>query len=382
MTLCERFNVNKKTIFKLVLLISFLFCAYLVIVNNSFTSCLEPRYIDSLRHQRFAFEFFNSGFEIFSTPLKDLAEIGNPAYYTGWKEFPEFYPLGAVLFFMPFGFLAFNGIMDPIIINKSILIIFLIFAHLDVYLFITKINDEGEEKGIAFLISLLFYLFIILWSLNGQYEAIPLLFILLGIQYIKENKNLLGIFFYALALTFKYQALILLPIFSIPILKIFIKERWTILSNIRNAFNKKIFLLSCSIFIFILLDLYTFSLSYPFFSNIPIENIISVYALTPFSLNHSTLGFFGILFITILSAFYLFYIKDNTMGLTVIWCFLALILSRQFQMWYILWIFPIIILTKSSKSFRITAIWLIGLLYLLGWIPNYFYIYDLIRVYI
>lgn len=119
----------------LVLLCSVVFVTLGVIGNQAFSATAEPRYVDHLRHQRYAWEFIDSRFDIvrvYRTPMKDLPR---PVTWDGhiWIDSSYAYPLGALLFFAPFAFDSYN--FQPIapLVSKSPVLLLLLKAHLDTY---------------------------------------------------------------------------------------------------------------------------------------------------------------------------------------------------------------------------------------------------------
>lgn len=268
-------TLSLKTVFILFLLVSLVFTSYLVLANNAFTSSLEPQYFDHLRHQRFAFEFLREGMSIFSTPMKELVPIGNPAYY-GWNEIPEFYPMGIVIFFIPFSILAFNSIIDSIIVNKLTITIFLLFAHLAIYFYTTTLFNQSydkmrqEERGVTIILTVIFYIYLIFWSLNGQYEAIPVFFVILSLIQLKKKNCGQSVFWYVIAIFFKYQAIFLLPIYLFVAYRM-ISTSENVMLKFKNISNRSKLLIGVTIGIS-LINVYTFLKSLPYLSHIPIQN--------------------------------------------------------------------------------------------------------------
>lgn len=349
----------------LMLAISLTFASFLVVINPSFTSTLQPTYFDHLRHQRFAFEFLSTGFSIFNTKMKNLSMIGNKEYY-GWLEMPEPYPVGIVLLSIPFAIMAFNGIISPVLLNKVVLLSYLIFAYVDIFLFARYLfTEKTKDLGIKLIILLLFGTWLIFWSLNGQYEAIPILFILLAYRYYSKNDNIKSILFFLFAITFKYQALILSPLFIMPAMEIF---KRSISTN-----EQKLHILSIGILVII--DIYTFYLSLPFFSSI---NSNPMFYKDIFRSNQSLLQFILFLVTAIVTFIYLYYNNDIVVAISILFIFISFSSISLLQMWYIIWVFPPILFIKNENNGSAVALWMIAFIYILGWIPNYKYIFDVI----
>ena len=375
-------TLSLKTVFILFLLVSLIFTSYLVLANNAFTSSLEPQYFDHLRHQRFAFEFLSEGMSIFSTPMKELVPIGNPAYY-GWSEIPEFYPMGIVIFFIPFSILAFNSIIDPTIINKLTIIIFLLFAHLAIYLYTSTLFNQSydktrqEEHGVTIILIVIFYIYLIIWSLNGQYEAIPVFFVILSLIQLKKKNCGQSVFWYVIAIFFKYQAIFLLPIYLFVAYRL-IGTSEDIILKIKNSSKMSKLLIGVTIGISFI-NVYTFLKSLPSLSHIPIENPFYILSINlAHILSTDQTMFILLALITTLFAVLNFISKDFTFGALVCWLFATIVFSKQFQMWYMFWFFlPLIICTTSTRRLYY-SLWLVGVIYCMSWIPNLNYLISLI----
>ncbi len=352
---------------KIFLVVSLVFTSYLVIVNPTFSSTLEPRYFDHLRHQRFAFEFLYIGFAIFNTEMGHLSEIGDPKYY-GWSDISEPYPIGIVLFSLPFAFAAFKGIINPILINKMILLLYMVFAYVDIFLFARHLFVEKVyDFGIKLIVLLLFGTWVIFWSLNGQYDAIPILFILLAYEYYLKNNNLKCISFFIFAITFKYQALILSPLFIRPFI------------DIVKGFN--ILFVRTQLHVLILtgmltlINIYTFYLSFPFISRV---NQNPIYYKDIFVSNQTLLQFILLSVLTMIVFVDLYRKNEIPVTINILFVFISFSFISLLQMWYIIWIFPLILFLNNKNNGFIVALWIIGFIYILGWIPNYRYISELI----
>ena len=352
---------------KILLVISLVFTSYLVIVNPTFSSTLEPRYFDHLRHQRFSFEFLYIGFAIFNTEMGHLSEIGDPKYY-GWPDISEPYPIGIVIFSLPFAFAAFKGIINPILINKMIILLYLVFAYVDIFLFARHLFVEKVyDFGIKLIVLLLFGTWVIFWSLNGQYDAIPILFILLTYEYYLKNNNLKCISFFIFAITFKYQALILSPLFIRPFI------------DIVKGFNVLFVRAHVRILILTgmltLINIYTFYLSFPFIS---LVNQNPMYYKDIFVSNQTLLQFILLLVLTMIVFVDLYRKNEIPVTINILFVFISFSFISLLQMWYIIWIFPLILFLNNKNNGFIVALWIIGFIYILGWIPNYRYIFELI----
>ena len=90
----------------LFLSLSFLFCIIILLWHHYPTGSLGfPQYNDHMRHLRYGYEFLSRGIHIYDTLMFEFSHIGNEFMYE-WPNIIYLYPLGCVLFFLPFFFLS------------------------------------------------------------------------------------------------------------------------------------------------------------------------------------------------------------------------------------------------------------------------------------
>lgn len=168
-----------------------------------------PKYNDHLRHMRFAYEFLDRGVHIYDTLLSDYAQFGTPYAYE-WPNIVYLYPLGCVLFFLPFGVLAFSGLVSFAKMANLLVFIFLLVAHINTYLLYHFLFRGKAEKFLRAIFIGLFYIMSTWWAFHGQYEAIVALPLLLSLFCrTDQNKFLLLITSFFL----KLQAIFFWPVF-------------------------------------------------------------------------------------------------------------------------------------------------------------------------
>ena len=352
-------NFNKLKTFRYFMIISLLFW-FLIILFPSFSILgLERWYTDHLRHSYTSFLFTKYGFSVFNTPLGKLADVDDSHFkYVTWPEMPHLYPLGSILIFLPFGALLQLG-FSSYYVFKAEIILFVIFGHLCVYLFGKRLLQKRSVHIVVKLIMLYsFYYLVILYSLNGMFDSLPLIFSVLAmINFIEERKEAC-LFLGFLGFFFKYQVgMFLLPLMLVSFILI-CKEKGAT-SIFRDMRLNVTFVLAVII-------ASTLFVSLPYIILLRKDLVMnSLYLfMTPVFLAE-TVHFAIILLMVFLTLFLAIYglKRDLWLSVFVFYLILPCIILPYFQQWYFPYIFIPILLMKNKRSSTLYAIWILILIF-------------------
>ena len=119
------------------LLLSLVLWLILLAANTNPLATFNNWYTDHVRDNYVSTLFLKDGFSVFSQPLGTLASQDHSHYmFVTWPEMPHLYPLGSILLFLPFGAMLQSG-FDPVLVYKLEIALFLVFAHICLYFFLT-----------------------------------------------------------------------------------------------------------------------------------------------------------------------------------------------------------------------------------------------------
>jgi hypothetical protein len=355
--------LNKKNTHKLqvIVLFSLFFWIVLVIMNSYPLATFENWYTDAARNSYSAVLFTKSGFSIFNSPLGQLAGSDNSPYmFVTWPEMPHLYPIGSLFLFLPFGLMLENGVAQSLVFKMEI-IFFLVFSHVCLYYFIKRFWMQDFSRFLKGISLYFFYILLVVYSANGQFEAVSFVFSMLAIILFLEERYDFFLLLIAVSATFKYQAgIFLLPLILFSLLRIFQLSRPLVILK-----NKKI-LLAFALFG---LNLFTAYLSLPFLINVRPNLVMNgINAFNP----HAQIGWplqvllvLLTLIATLFSSIYL--LKTNwLLSVFAVFVLLPLFTMPYFQPWYLPFFFIYLLIPRPKHSSRILIVWLIALVILLS----------------
>lgn len=368
-------NLNRLKYF---ILFSLIFWLLLIAVNSYPMSTFENWYTDSARNPYTSVLFTRVGFSVFDTPLRALSSSDSSLYkFVTWAEMPHLYPLGSIFLFLPFGAMLENGIAQTTVFKMEIFL-FIIVAHACFYLFFKmywkrEIHLNPKEmlfkpfwkQDLGFILKALglylFYIVLIVYAANGQFDSVPFFFSLFALSMFVLGRDDWFLLFVAVSSTFKYQAGIFL--FPLIILSLFRlskgRKRSVLLKN-------KLLLVSMGLF---LLNSVTAYLSAPFLTDIRPElvmngvNAFSPHAQLPWSIQALvvllTLG------VTIVCSMYLLN-KSPFISFAILFSLFPLFIMPYFQPWYLPFFFIYSLIPQSKRSIEVTMTWLVFIVLVLS----------------
>lgn len=370
----------------LLLLASLVYFGLGVMGNKSMSATAEPQYVDHLRHQRYAWELLDSRFDIprlYRTPMKDLPR---PVSWDGyiWIESSYAYPFGALLFFTPFALLSYNFQPLASLIAKLLVFLLILIAHFDTYIYYKVILEEKDKIGARILrlaTVVIFYLILVMWSINGQYEAVPLLFALLAGWAYQRHKIRLAIAFLAAAFFVKYQALVLLPLLVLLFREVTVADRRIWLAGVGQFLRKLPATPALFAIVVLGVDAFTVLLSLPFMPQKPglSGTPISILHLVP--PDGMAVRVLALWVLTLAVGAYLLFKREYLFAASVLFLLAALSVQNIVQGWYVVWLFvPALFARRGVRD--LLSFWALGFLYVIAWVPDYVYVFNLVWPYV
>ncbi len=347
------------------LLLSLVLWLILLSVNTNPLATFNNWYTDHVRDSYVSSLFLKDGFSVFSQPLGTLASQDNSHYmFVTWPEMPHLYPLGSILLFLPFGTLLQNG-LDPTLVYKLEIALFLIFAHICLYFFLNAFLKKSSHLFWKIVGLYIIYVSLVLYAAGGMYDSVAFLFALLGVTMFLSEHYDYFILFIGVSIFFKYQAgIFLLPLIVVGLMKVLEKNKFG--SFIRNkAVISGIILLGISGF--------TAYLSTPFMIQTRTELVMNtVNAFAP----HSQISWYyqatGILITLAATLIYAAYMlnKNKFLSLSAIFLLLPSFIMPYFQYWYIPYVFVYALIPQCKKEVEVTILWLIFMILMLCFSGN------------
>jgi hypothetical protein len=345
----------------ILILLSLAFWFFLLAVNTNPFGSFENWYTDHARHSYSATLFTKVGFSIFDTPLGQLASNDNSYYkFVTWPQMAHIYPLGSLLLFLPFGFLLQSGV-EQVFVFKMEIAVFLLFAHVSLYYFLACYWKQQMFPFLKLVGVYAMYIPLIVYTANGMFDAIPLLFSLIAIDMFLTERYDYFLLFMAVSVMLKYQAAIfLLPLIIMGVLKLF--EKHQLSSIIRNKAVIAAALLE-------VVCVFTAVASAPYLMETKPEFVMNgINAFSPHAQITWEMQAFAVLStlaVTLLFAVYM--LKRNPLiSLSALFLLLPLFTMPFFQIWYLPFFFGYALLPQKKRDMELTMIWLVFIMAVLG----------------
>ncbi len=363
---------------KVAVLLSFIFWFSLLLVNSSQLATFENWYTDAARNPYTSTLFAKVGASVFDTPLGTLSSVDSSTYkFVTWPEMPNLYPIGSVFLFLPFGALLQAGFAQTIVFKMEIVLL-LAVSHMALYLFLKEFwADELNwtlkdfffkpfwKRHFSFALKVvmtyLLYIVLVVYSSNGQFDAVAILFCLPAVALFLRKRYDLFLLLAAFSATFKYQA----GIFLFPLILVSIV--WLIRNSGVPAFlRNKAVLASVGL---ATVDLLTAYLSAPYLITARPELIMNgVNAFSPHAQITWLMQAFAVLLtlgVTITCAVYL--LRSNRLiSLFMVFSLLPLFAMPYFQPWYLPFLFIYTLIPQSKRTLGITLGWLTFMAFVLS----------------
>lgn len=345
----------------ILIILSLAFWFLLLMVNTNPFASFENWYTDHARHSYSSTLFTKVGFSIFDTPLGQLSSSDNSYYkFVTWPQMAHIYPLGSIFLFLPFGFLLQSGV-NQVFVFKLEIAVFLLFAHVTLYYFLERFWKQKMFPFLKLLGVYAMYIPLIVYTANGMYDAVPLLFSLIAIDMYLHERYDYFLLFMAVSVILKYQAAIfLMPLIIIGVLKLF--ERHPLSSVIRNKAIITAALLTGAAGV-------TAVASAPFLMETKPEFVMN--GINAFS-SHAQItwevqSFAVLLTLVVTLLFAVYMLKRNPLiSLSALFLLFPLFTMPFFQIWYLPFFFGYALLPQQKRDLEITMIWLLFIMAILG----------------
>jgi len=175
------------------------------------TYTLEPIFTDHLQHEYDAWAFLHIGFEIFYTPMRDWVGVHAAHPHFLWDTLPAIYPLGLILFFVPFGVASNEGLLSDLHVHMLMAITLGVGAVLASFQ-LRRTLWVSYEPVLAAIFTFVGTLLFLRWGLDGFIDPIAAGLALLGIYWIEREMPGRALVALAAGLSLQYRLGYLWPL--------------------------------------------------------------------------------------------------------------------------------------------------------------------------
>lgn len=325
--------------------------------NNWYTDHVRDNYVSSL--------FLKDGFSVFSQPLGTLSSQDHSHYmFVTWPEMPHLYPLGSILLFLPFGAMLQSG-FEPILVYKLEIALFLVFAHICLYFFLTVFFKKNSHLFWKIAGLYIIYVSLVLYAAGGMFDSIAFVFALSAVMMFLSERYDRFVLFMGFSVFLKYQtAIFLLPLIVVGLMKVIGKN------NFGSFIRKKIVIFGAAL---LGVSGFTAYLSAPFL--LQTRQALVMNAINAFvphsqvSWVYQSVAILLTLTVTLVYAAFMFN-KNTLLSLSAIFLLLPSFMLPFFQYWYIPFIFVYALIPQRKKEFEVTVLWLIFMVVMLCFSGN------------
>ncbi len=343
------------------LLVSLVFWLSLLAANSNSLSSFENWYTDHARDPYVSSLFLKDGFSVFAVPLGQLASQDNSYYkFVTWPEMPHLYPLGSILLFLPFGVLLQNGV-DPTLVYKLEIALFLVFAHACLYFFLTRYWKKDMHMLLKLVGVYIIYVSLVIYAANGMFDSMAFLLSLFALTMFMTERYDYFFLLVAVSAFFKYQAgIFLLPLIIVGLLRLFDKTRFS------GLLRNKAFVGGA---VFVVISGFTAYLSIPFLIGARPQLIMNgINAFSPNAQIPWSLQSFAVLLTLAATLVYALYMlnRNSLLSLSALFLLLPSFMLPYFQNWYLPFIFVYVLIPQQKKELEATMVWLIFMIAVLS----------------
>jgi hypothetical protein len=354
-----RLNSRRLLIF---LIISLSVWLIMVALNPRPIASFENWYTDHARHPYVASLFLKDGLAIFNQPLGQLSSQDHSTYmFVTWPEMPHLYPLGSVFLFLPFGALLQVG-LDPILVYKLEIAVFLVFAHVCLFFFFKFFLKKDMHIGFKAVGAYVIYISLVLYAADGMFDSVAFLFSLFAVTMFLTERYDMFFLSFAAAFFFKYQAgIFLFPLLIVGSIRLLQKNSVGGLARNRRVVLGVLLLV---------LSGFTAILSAPFLAATRPELVMN--GVNAFLVNAQIpwlLQAFGVLLtlgVTLVFAFYMRG-KNSLVAFSALFLLVPSFLLPYFQNWYLPFIFVYALIPQRRREAQWTIVWLVFMVIVLSY---------------
>jgi hypothetical protein len=319
-------------------------CFTLFATSRLKSGVLEPQYTDYLRHASYGLEFLRSGFGIYSKLAREITPI---AGHMVWPDAGYLYPPAALLVFSPLTLAIRFGVQAEEAARWFVVALVTI-AHIAAHELNTGLRERMGSPVLRGTMVMLFVSFGAFWSLNGQFDVVPALFIILAGNAKSNDRCLM---WSAAALAVKFQSLLVVP---------YVIARLAVsLTGDRSTRPKPL-----------TLGIVGVSLA----SVLPALYVLRD-QLSPALQNRvawNQWGPAGVMFTgaTVIVVAYALLERDWLEAAVLLLTYAAISVVAQFQMWYMVIPLGLLVHYQRPRRWELHAAWILGFCLALQWWPN------------
>ena len=350
-----------RRILLILILLSLALWFFLVAVNTNPLGSFENWFTDHARHSYAATLFTKVGFSIFDTPLGQLASNDNSYYkFVTWPQMGHVYPLGSLLLFLPFGLLLQSGV-EQVFVFKMEIAVFLLFAHVSLYYFLERYWKQQMFPFLKLLGVYTMYIPLIVYTADGMFDAVPLLFSLFAIDMYLTERYDYFLLFMAVSVMLKYQAaMFLMPLIIIGVLKLFEKHKFSSIIRNKAVIAATLLVVVC---------VFTAIASAPYLTETKPEFMMNALnAFNPHAQITWEMQSFAVLLtlaVTMLFAVYMLN-RNPLISLSAVFLLAPTFTMPFLQIWYLPLFFVYALIPQKKRDMELTMIWLIFIMAVIG----------------
>jgi len=356
-----KLNEKSRRVLIVLVVLSFVFWTLLIALNTTPLATFENWYTDHARHSYVSSLFLKDGFSVFETPLGKLANVDNSYYkFVTWPQMPHLYPLGSIFLFLPFGLLLQHG-LDPSLIYKIEILVFLIFATVSLYLFLERYFKKDMFLLLKLIGVYIIYVSLVTYAVDGMFDSVAFLFSLVAIFMFMSERYDYFFLLVTVSIFFKYQAgIFLFPLIIVGLIRLFQTNKFSALLR-----NKAV----VAGFVFGFASIFTAYLSIPYLMATGPQLIMN--GVNAFSSNSQivwSLQSSSVLLMLAVTIAYSVYMlnKNSLLSISALFLLLPSFILPYFQNWYLPFIFIYILIPQKKRELEMTMLWLIFMIFMLS----------------
>jgi hypothetical protein len=190
-------------------------------------------------------------------------------FVSSWGHYPRLHPPGNMILTAPVALLySFTGLSFSDA-NRLLILLFLILAHVAFFVFARGGELKSYATPVGFAAAAIVYLELIHWSLEGFYEAIVLVPLVLAARFLAQRRPVEALLAYAIAVTLHFRALFFAP-WALYALYLIIRDRsW-------RAWSPGKYIQATAAVVLSALSLRVFTVIWPYLHTLEIYNPISL----------------------------------------------------------------------------------------------------------
>ncbi len=146
-------------------------------------------------------------------------------WVTSWGQIPRLYPPGDMLLVAPIAYLYQHTSLSLTGANRGLYALFLIYAHAAIFLIVLSVLEEDwRKRPVLVVASIAACVVILVWTLQGFYDAAALTPLILCARYLRARRGLAACVAFSAAAFIHFRAFFFVP-WALYGLWLFFRER-------------------------------------------------------------------------------------------------------------------------------------------------------------